>query len=120
MPVTCKILPSGALRVTANNETRREIADALRAGRGYWSTLWEAFERYAVNGSYEPFNAGDANPFVGLTSAPCVAEEITVEDDGARVIEGRLWWFPDYCLRDPLDELKTRGVTVFALAEDEP
>lgn len=112
--ITCTKLPDGDLLVTAGNETRQYIKDHLP--RSYWGTLAELFEPYFTNGKYEPFNAGDANPFVGLTSAPCIAESMTTKDDGTRKVEGELWWFPSYCLRDPLDELKNTGRTVFTLA----
>lgn len=117
--VNCRILESGALLVTADNHAREFIAEELRNGRDYWGIWADLFEPYSTNGSYEPFDAGRANPFVGLTSAPCIAESMAVRDDGTREIEGRLWWFPDYCIRDPLDELKARGRTVFASGSDE-
>lgn len=116
MPVQCEILASGALRVTADEETRAEIAAGLE--RSYWGAMADAFEHYSCNGSFTPFDAGDANPSVGLTSAPCVAESLSVLDDGTREIDGRLWWFPDYAIRDPLDELVEIGETTFASADD--
>lgn len=113
--INATILPNGNLRVTAGNETRTYIKENER--RGYWGCLADIFEQHSCNGSFTPFDAGRGDPFVGLTSAPCVAESMNYEDDGSNTIEGRCWWFPDYCIRDPLDELKTRGVTIFKLAE---
>jgi hypothetical protein len=115
MTVSCAILPNGNLRVTADNNTRSEIAAGMK--RDYWATLWEVFERHALNGSFEPFDAGNGDPFVGLTSAPCVAETMTINDDGSKEIIGRLWWFPNYMVQDPLEELKNRGATEFTLAD---
>lgn len=113
--VTCTILPNGNLKVTAGNEARSDIARGLKE-RGYWSAFADAFESYSCNGYYTPFDAGDGNPFVGLTSAPCIAESMDCADDGARSVAGRLWYFPDYCLRDPLQELARKGATEFELA----
>ena len=110
--VNCKVLESGALLVTCDNETRAYIKEHMP--ENYWGTLADIFESYLTNGSFEPFDAGQGNPFVGLTSAPCIAESLTVEDDGTRVIDGRFWWFPNYCLDDPLEQLKRHGRTVFA------
>lgn len=115
MTVNCQVLPSGDLLVTADNETRAEIARGMN-DFGYWGTFADAFEPHSCNGSYTPFDAGDGDPFVGLTSAPCIAETLFYDDDGRRDIDGRLWWFPDYMVRDPLDELKSHGRTVFSLA----
>lgn len=115
MTVNCQVLPSGDLLVTADNETRSEIARSMNDSQ-YRGTLADIFEPHSCNGSYTPFDAGEGNPFVGLTSSPCIAETMTCDDDGERDIDGRMWWFPDYMLRDPLDELKSRGRTIFSLA----
>lgn len=114
--ITCRILPTGNLLVTASNAARQQIAHDLSLGWSYWSILCEAFEQYACNGSFTVFDAGNANPCIGLTCAPCVAESMTISDEGHNEIDGRLWWFPDYMIRDPLEELKNKGRTVFQLA----
>jgi hypothetical protein len=111
-----KILPSGNLLLTCSNDERAEIAAAQREQRGYWGILADLFEPYFTNGSYEPFDAGDGNPFVGLTSAPCIAESMTTEDDGTRRVDGRLWHYADYMVRDPLDDLKQLGRSEWQLA----
>lgn len=113
--ISCHILPNGDLKVTAGNEARAFIAERQKRGE-YWSVLADLFEPYFTNGRYEPFDAGEGNPFVGLTSAPCIAESVTTEYDGSRAVVGALWWFPDYAIRDPLDELKRTGRTIFSLA----
>lgn len=115
--VLCTKLPNGDLLVTAGNETRHWLKE--RAHCDYWDTLGQLFEGYSCNGSFAPFDAADANPFVGLTSSPCVAESMTTNDDGENEIDGACWWFPSYAIRDPLDELKTKGRTVFTLARED-
>lgn len=115
--VDCKILPNGDLEVTANEETREHIREN-EANDGYWETLCRIFEPYWTNGSYQPFDAGEGNPNVGLTSAPCIAESMDVPDSGENVIVGRLWWYPNYMVRDPLDDLRDTGRTVFTLASE--
>lgn len=65
-----------------------------------------------------PFWRGDANPAIGLTDAPCIAESMDYLDNGDRVIVGRAWWFADYQIRDPLEELASDGETVFQFAGD--
>ena len=122
----CKILPNGSLLITAGNGCRAYIADEQRRGADYWGILADIFETHRCNGGYEPFEPGSgepySGPYVGLTAAPCIAESLDYLDDGRRRINGRVWWFPDYALRDPLDELKTRGRTVFSFGfkVDEP
>lgn len=111
-----RILPNGDLLITTGNSTRAFIAAHLE--RGYWSTLGEIFEHEACNGGLTPFEPGDGEtgPFVGLTSAPCIAESLAIDDRGRQSVEGRVWWYPDYATQDPLDDLKNRGRAVFTLA----
>lgn len=104
-------LPDGRLRITMPPGPRTEVREGTQ--HGWWPTLQCLFEPYYTNGSYEPFDAGDGNPFVGLTSAPCIAESMTTAENGERTVLGKLWWFPDYMVRDPLAELLETGVVYF-------
>jgi hypothetical protein len=107
MIVDATVLPNGNLVLTADPETREEID---RAGLDLHALL----ESYWANGSYTPFDAGNANPFVGLTSAPCIAERMTTLDDGTNEIDGRLWWFPNYAVECPIETLAKSGRVVFS------
>jgi hypothetical protein len=111
------IQANGALLLTAGNDDRARIRELQTRTHDPVSILSELLEPFFTNGSYEPFDAGDANPFVGLTSAPCIAEHLSTHDDGQREIVGRLWYFADYMLRDPTDELKRYGRVTFASAD---
>lgn len=116
--INCTILDNGDLRVTADNETRAFIAQSQHDERSHWTILADLFEPYFTNGEYEPFDASNANPFVGLTSAPCIAESLTVLDDGTREIDGRFWYYADYMLINELNELKRYGRVTFTLATE--
>lgn len=114
------ILPNGDLKLTAGNAGRKWLADSMADERySFWCVLWDGLESYACNGSYEPFDAGDANPFVGLTSAPCIAETMDYLDDGTKEIQGRFWYFADYMIACPLEQLRNHGRAVFTLAKGE-
>lgn len=110
------ILPNGDLELAADAETREYIAECQKEGKDYWSIMFDLFEPYSTNGEYTPFDAGQANPFVGLTSAPCIAESMDYPDDGNHEIVGRLWWYPDYMIRDDLGELRDTGRVAYTLA----
>jgi hypothetical protein len=110
------ILPNGDLKLTASNEDRARIKELQERPIDSLSILRELTEPFWTNGSYAPFDAGEGNPFAGLTSAPCIAECLDYPDSGDIEIVGRLWWFPDYMLRDPCDELKRCGRVVFKAA----
>lgn len=107
-------LPDGNLKLTADNETRRFIAE--NEHRPYWTIMADLFEPYYCNGSYEPFDPADGNPFVGLTDAPCIAENMCYDDDGTRTVDGNFWYFADYVTVNDLDELKRKGRVIYTLA----
>lgn len=117
MSITATRLANGNLLITADNEARAEIADAMRdPHKCYWGIMADQFESYACNGSYTHFDAGQADPFVGLTSAPCIAESMSYDDDGNAEIDGDFWFFADYMIRDDLSELRNKGRVVYTLA----
>lgn len=112
--ITATITPKGELRITAGNETRATLAQWLREGTRARCTIYaELFESYSCNGSYAPFDAGDGNPFVGLTSAPCIAEYLSWDDNGNVTIDGNFWYFADYMIADELHLLARYGVVIF-------
>lgn len=114
--IAATILESGDLRLTLEPETDAdELRENLNA-RGFWWTMAEAFEQYEANGGFAPFDAGEANPFVGLTSAPCIAESLDTDDDGARTIDGRFWYFGDYAIRCPIEDILSHGESIWTLA----
>jgi hypothetical protein len=112
------ILPNGDLKITADNECRAFIADEMRKGHDYGSIWADITEWERCNGGFTPFDAGDANPFVGLTSAPCIAESMDYHDDGTLEIVGRFWYFADYQITSELEELRDKGRVVFTLARE--
>ena len=117
--LTLTVLPNGNLRLAAGNEVRARLRELQARGMDEVSILCELTEPYWTNGSYCPFDASDGRPFVGLTDAPCVAECMDYPDNpsaGPEIV-GRLWWFPNYMVTSPIDELKRKGRVVFALAQ---
>lgn len=105
------ITPNGNLKLTANNAARAWLKK--QAGRTDMEILWDGLEGYWNNGSFEPFYAGQANPFVGLSDAPCIAESMDVDDEGNKTIEGRFWYHRDYMISGAVDLLRTLGFVYF-------
>ena len=111
------VLPAGHLQIEIDEDTVLELTD-LRDRRGYddVTTLMHLLEPEWTNGRYEPFDAGAANPFVGLTSAPCIAESMGYDEDADKSVVGKLWWFPNYMVRSPIDDLIENRKVVFTFA----
>lgn len=80
--------------------------------------MYDLFEDYSYNGGYTLFDAGDANPFVGLTDAPCIGEAMDSDDDGNRSVIGKLWHYSDYMVSNYIDELYKNGFVIFEFAGD--
>ena len=113
MTITCTILENGNLQLVADDA--ESLADEYES-RGFWSAFCDGMESYSCNGSFTPFDAGNANPFVGLSSAPCIAESMSIDDDGAQTIDGRFWFFADYMITCPIKKLINGESVVFTLA----
>lgn len=108
---------TGNLVMTVDRDTANELRDAIASGElDYWRAMADLFEHAACNGSFTVSDAGDGNPFVGLTSAPCVAECMHYADDGTAEIEGRLWFSPNYAVENELETLAETGRFVWTLA----
>lgn len=90
-------------------QTRKTDLDILMGGtEGYWT-----------NGSYQPFDAGQGNPFVGLSSAPCISESLEFDDNGDATIHGDFWYFENYMIESFLDVLIQDGRVVFTICKQE-
>ena len=48
-----------------------------------------------------------------LTAAPILSDEIVRDDDGRLTAAGRVYWYPDYAVRDEIEELRPDLVHVF-------
>lgn len=114
MHIEMIILPSGNLRLVADEEAREEARDKIEAGiNDDVGILLELTEDHWTNGGFEPFDGGQGNPFVGLTDAPCIAESMDIDGEGQRTINGRLWFYPEYMVMNPVAELADHGYVEF-------
>jgi hypothetical protein len=48
-----------------------------------------------------------------LTAAPILSDEIARDDDGRVTEAGRVYWYPDYQVRDEIEELREHLILVF-------
>jgi len=109
----CTILPNGNLEVTLADVDAREWLSENLPEEGSDNLFMYGTESYWTNGSFQPFNAGNANPFVGLSDAPCVAECMDVADDGACTISGAAWAFLEYQTHDFCEVILEAGRAEF-------
>ena len=110
-----KIQKSGDLLLTADNDGRKWLSEKMPEQCDL-ALLPQILEPFSTNGSFTFFDAGQGNPFVGLTETPCIAESIDYDDIGNAQIIGNFWFFGAYMLRDCCEDLKNSGRVVFQLA----
>ena len=48
-----------------------------------------------------------------LTASPILSDEILRDDEGRIVEAGRVYWYPDYAVRDEIEEIRANLVLVF-------
>lgn len=112
------VLENGNLSLSIPDaEDREELRDRLET-ESYWYVMAELFEDYSCNGSYTHFDSSAGNPFVGLTSAPCIAEVMDTDDDGKHTIEGNFWYFNDYAFVMETEELAAGREVIYTLYKE--
>lgn len=102
-----------ALQLKLGNAGRAELADALRDG--YWKA-----ESLVAEWLHEAFEFIRPEEIGALTDAPilCDCDGLDYPDTGDRETrdDARIFWFPDYMIRDPWAELARRGRVEFRRA----
>jgi hypothetical protein len=111
-----QILANGDLLITAGNAARQALADAYRRG-GYQQAEGEVVEYLSSTSELAlipPENIG------ALTDAPILAEAEYPNDGSGPVPydDAPVYWFPDYAIRDPWEELKNKGRVEFQRAAE--
>lgn len=98
------ILPNGNLEIKLEDSDDRDDIEGMRG-----ADWWKLFEDKCGNGwgIVEPEWIG------ALTDAPIVTDEYTFTDDEKHEVTGRVWWFPNYMVEDPVETLLERGRVVF-------
>lgn len=101
-----------------NDESYAELQE-LSETKTDMDILYVMTECYWTNGSYQPFDAGQGNPFVGLTDAPCIAESMDYADDGQATIQGNFWYYGDYMITSFIEVLIRDKRVVFTLCRQD-
>ena len=117
--VNLEELPSGNLKISLlpGEENKAEVErihkEQCNAYYGdimaileYWSDCYELLqERF-----YEHIGA--------LTSSPIIVKDLDIDDNGDFENVGKTWWYPDYQVSDPVEELLKHGYVIFESGEE--
>jgi len=101
----------GNLEILLNRNGRREFA-TIREERdafGIHAALCALLEDHLCNG----WDMVPTEDIGALTAAPILSDDILRDDQGQVVEVGRVYWYPDYQVRDEIEELRAHLVLVF-------
>jgi len=101
----------GDLEISLNDGGRANFAEIEEARDRYGSqaALCLLLEDHLSDG-WEMVPPEDLG---ALTAAPILSDEIARDDQGEIVEAGRVFCFPDYAVRDEIDELRTNLAVLF-------
>ncbi len=102
------ILPNKNLKIFWDINNYREIISELEEEDPEWfyrdANLWDFFENLFSDSELEQI---DPLSIAALTSSPIVG----IRDQNETVIQ--VWWYPNYAIASPLEDLVTEGFTIF-------
>lgn len=98
---------NGNLKITRTGDFRP--IEQIRDAEGINAALLALLEHHLANG-WEMVPPKDLG---ALTSAPILSDEIERDEDGQITAAGRVYWYPDYAVRDEIQELREKISIVF-------
>jgi hypothetical protein len=96
---------------------RDAVEEIIKGDRPSDDRLWDLLaDAYVHNGEWEIFGRNDpVREAIGaMTDAPILSDEVLRDESGSLVHVGRVYWFPNYAVEDPLETLWEKGEVVFA------
>ena len=101
----------GNLHIHLNRNGRRHFANIReqRDAYGINAALHALLEDHLCSG-WEMVPPEDIG---ALTAAPILSDEIVRDDEGRLTEAGRVYWYPDYQVRDEIQELREHLILVF-------
>lgn len=110
--VTWQELPNGDLKILADPDMQACIKD-----RESGNDIFDYLEGMLGNG----FDVIHPEEIAALTDAPIIGYDVERSDQGELLPSAgmKVWWYPEYQVRDPLDDLVEKGELVFTRAKEE-
>ena len=102
---------SGDLRIvlTENGRADFKAIEEEEDLHGINAALFALLEDHLCNG-WEMVPLEDLG---ALTAAPILSDEIVRDEQGRLVEAGRVYWYPDYAVRDEIKEIRTKLAIMF-------
>lgn len=108
--MTCSFDKAGNLIIRTQGQERRELRQESKK-EGFHSNdfLYELFESFIANSEFQWVEPEEV---AALTAAPILG----TRDVNDNVVD--VWWFPDYAIRSPQEDLLNHGRVVFQKGEE--
>lgn len=116
--IKAKILSDGFLKITADNESRNDLKQFYIPDSGGIIHGYPKAEDYVIESLHDNFYFVLPEQIGALTSAPIFTDDLDIDDDGKVAYVGDVFWYPNYMLIDPWEELKNKGYVVFEPEEN--
>lgn len=113
-----EITPNGNLLFTSEPDDAEMLAELKERHEGVdVAFLDDLLEKagWSTNGHLQSILPEDVG---ALTDSPIVTDDMSFVRDGEHVVNGRVWWFPDYQVKNFADVLIEKGSVLFRLAPD--
>lgn len=98
-----------AIMLTQDGQENFATIQEEKDARGIHAALCALLEDHLCSG-WEMVPPEDLG---ALTSAPILSDEIVRDDEGRIVEAGRVYWYPDYQVRDEIEEIRRDLILVF-------
>ena len=101
----------GNLEIVLNADGQKEFKtiEEIRSAHGIDAALETLLEDHLGNG----WEIVPPQEIGALTSSPILSDEVERDDEGKVREVGRVYWYPDYQVRDEIEALRERLVVVF-------
>jgi len=96
----------GDLRIERSEHGHKDfrVIEAVRDTQGSRAALFAMLEDHLLSG-WEMIRPEE---IAALTDAPILADDVERDDRGRLTAVGRVYWYPEYQLLDPIEELRER------------
>ena len=112
------VKPNGNLVFTVDEKGREFVSELLeehKAGRYSWDQIWsDIMDPFQSNGMLSMVHPEQVG---AMTEAPMVTDELEIADNGDVAHVGKVWWYPNYMVSDPLEVLVRDGQVEFTLGD---
>jgi len=118
-----QILPGGDLKMKLTAEGREFLQDyiseqdenSVEFTTGVDVLLYGLFESWFANSDWDHVSSEDIG---ALTDAPIISDRVDRDDKGSLGGLGNVWWYSNYAVTDPVEEMILRGETVWQKAPE--